>query len=256
VSLLLSKALSQLLLPPGILVVMGAAGLIFHRKIWGRMLIGFSLLLLWLLATEPVRNAILEPLENSYSPIMAGQVAPAGNTAIVLLGGGLYDKAPEFAGVDMLSHHSLMRTVYAAELARATGYEVYATGGIVLDGDLEPEGTVMQRWLERLGVEPALIHAEISAQNTWENAANIKVMLKERGITQLMLVTSAWHMPRAMMVFESMGLQPIPAPCDYLSTRGGYDLRSYLPRGTVFSDSYFGLHEYLGLVWYRLKMML
>ncbi|PJA31823.1 MAG: YdcF family protein, partial [Zetaproteobacteria bacterium CG_4_9_14_3_um_filter_53_7] len=115
------------------------------------------------------------------------------------------------------------------------------------------EGVVMKRWLIEFGVPEALISVESLANNTWENAANLKVLLHKQGINKVVLVTTAWHMPRSVRVFEMQGLQVIPAPCFYVVEREPYDLRSYLPRWTVFAESCDGLHEYLGMFWYRLK---
>ncbi len=251
-SLLISKAISQLILPPGGLILLTLMGLIFWRRRWGRALVALAMLSLWLLSTEPVRDLLVAPLEEAYPPLQIESL-PAGPMAIVLLGGGLYEKAPEYGGQDSLGRHALMRTVYAADLARRTGLPVYPTGGAVLSDTTEPEGVVMRRWLIRLGVPESLVHAETAADNTWENAANIRAMFEHAGIGRAVLVTSAYHMQRAVWTFEQQGMAVIPAPCAYLAEREPYDLRSFLPRWNVLADSGDALHEYLGLVWYRLR---
>ena len=153
----------------------------------------------------------------------------------------------------MLADDALQRTVYAADLAIETGLEVYSTGATMFPGLAEPEGLVMQRWLIRLGVPRVRTHAETAARNTWENAANIAVLLKQKGIEQIVLVTTAWHMPRSVWVFESNGMRVIPAPCAYEVGKEPYDLRSYLPHWNVLAGSGDALHEYLGLFWYHLR---
>jgi len=250
--LLAAKSLSQLLLPPGGLILLAVAGLIFWQRRWGRVLVGASLVFLYLLSTEPVRDMLLNPLETAYPPLQKNAL-PAGKLAIVLLGGGIYEKAPEYGGRDSLASYALMRTVYAAALARQTGLPVYATGGAPLTEDAQPEGRIMRRWLLELGVPESLVHAEAAANTTWENAGYIRTLLQKQGISRVVLVTSAWHMPRAVWCFKSHGLDVIAAPCAYLAERGAYDVRSFLPRWTVFSDSGQGLHEYLGLLWYRIR---
>ncbi len=250
--LLLAKAVSQLLLPPGGLVLLGSLGLVFWRRRWGRMLAGLALALLWLLSTEPVRDALISPLEQSYAPLDVAAL-PDDVGAIVLLGGGIYEKAPEYGGKDALGKYALMRTVYAAELYRATGLPVYPTGGAVLSETTEPEGAVIRRWLVRLGVPAEAVHPETEADNTWENAANVRRMLARAGIHRAILVTSAYHMPRSVAAFRAQGLEVVPAPCAYIAEREPYDLRSFLPRWNVLSDSGDALHEYLGMLWYRLR---
>jgi uncharacterized SAM-binding protein YcdF (DUF218 family) len=256
-SLIISKAISQLLLPPGGLILLALLGLIFWKRLWGRGLVALSLLCFWLLATEPVRDVLLSSLENKYPALQVNQLPTdsisEGKLAIVLLGGGVYEKAPEYGGRDMLTGHAMLRTVYAADLALETGLDIYSTGGALYPKLTEPEGLIMQRWLVRLGVPRGQIHAETAATNTWENAANIAMLLKQKGIKQIVLVTTAWHMPRSVWVFEEHGMQVMPAPCAYEVEKGPYDLRSFLPRWDVLADSGDALHEYLGLFWYRFR---
>jgi uncharacterized SAM-binding protein YcdF (DUF218 family) len=256
-SLIISKSISQLLLPPGGLILMALLGLLFWKRLWGRGLVALSLLCFWLLATEPVRDALLSPLENRYPALQEQQLSAdmisEGRLAIVLLGGGVYEKAPEYGGRDMLDGQALQRTVYAADLAIGNGLEVYSTGGTMYPELTEPEGRIMQRWLIRLGVPRIRTYAETAATNTWENAANIAILMKQKGIEQVVLVTTAWHMQRSVWVFEANGLNVIPAPCAYAIDNEPYDLRSYLPHWNVLADSGNALHEYLGLLWYRLR---
>lgn len=251
-SLLISKAVSQLLLPPGILILLGIFGFIFWKKWWGRAAVAASICLLWLLSTAPVRDMLIEPLEQQY-PAIAMTLPESEQTAIVLLGGGVYEKAPEYGGRDQLASHSLQRTVYAADLAIASGLPVIATGGTPLSDDTEPEGEVMRRWLIRLNVPAESVTAESLANNTWENAVNLKALLQERGCHRIVLVTSAWHMPRSAWCFAQQGLEVIPAPADYLGSDGNYDLRSYLPDWGALNDSALALREYLGIIWYRIR---
>lgn len=251
-SLLISKSISQLLLPPGGLILLALVGLVFWKRWWGRGLVILSVSLLWLLSTEPIRDALTAPLEFQY-PVVDVRTIPTEGTAIVLLGGGIYESAPEYDGRDELGHYALMRTVYAAEVARQSRLDIYASGGAPLTEDAEPEGEIMRRWLLKLGLPEQSVFAEKAANNTWENASYMKRLLAEKGIDKIVLVTSAWHMPRAVWCFESQGLQVIPAPTDFLTEQEAYDLRSYLPRWTVLADSGQALHEYLGLFWYHMR---
>jgi uncharacterized SAM-binding protein YcdF (DUF218 family) len=241
-----------LLLPPGGLILLALVGMLFWRRVWGRGLVFFSLALMWLLATEPVRDLLSSPLENHYPPLSL-QNAPHDDAAIVLMGGGIYASAPEYNGSDELAGSGLMRALYAADLALKTGLPVYASGGSPLAEGHQAEGAVMRRWLLRLGVPPEQAFAETSANNSWQNAVYMKRVLAERGIRRVILVTSAWHMPRSVWSFRVQGLEVIPAPCDYLTKQDSYDLRSFLPSWRALSDCGQVLHEYLGMLWYRLR---
>jgi len=253
-SLIFSKVITQLLLPPGGLIVLAAIGLVFWKRAWGRAIVMLALALLWLLATEPVRDMLLNPLEQRHPALDITTLhgIEAGDTAIILLGGGLYEHAPEYGGQDSLHDDALMRTLYGAYLAVKSGLDVYATGGSLKPGQAEPEGMVMARMLTLFAVDPQQIHAENLARTTWENGAYIREMMQKAKVRQLILVTTALHMPRSVWVFESLGMHVIPAPCAYRVEHQEYDLRSFLPRWNVLADSGDGLHEYLGLLWYRL----
>ncbi|TLS66261.1 YdcF family protein [Mariprofundus erugo] len=253
--LLISKVVAQLLLPPGGLVLAGVLGFVLRRHLAGRILLSGSFLLLWLLSTEPVRDMLLHPLEQRYAALADQQLASlAGSeTAIVVLGGGLYEKAPEYGGRDMLHNEALMRTLYGADLAVKGGLDIYVTGGVLEPDRSEPEGAVMARMLVRFGVDSQRIHAESQALTTWENGTYIHDLTTKAGVKQIILVTTAWHMPRSVWVFESLGMHVIAAPCDYVAKQTPYDVRSYFPRWNVLADSGNALHEYLGLLWYRLS---
>jgi len=251
-TLLLGKVLTQLILPPGGLIVLIAFGLLFYRRRWGLALVWLSLAAFWLLSTEPVRDALTRPLEFRDAPLDMAKI-PEKGVAIVLLGSGVYVQAPEYGGKDELRRSAMMRVIYAAKIARQTGFPVFASGGKVLSHEAEAEGSVMRRWLLSFGVTAQQVHSEVAANNTWQNAVQVQQMLQAQGIDHVLLVTSAWHMPRARWCFEQQGLYVIAAPTDYLTDQEAYDLRSYIPHWGTLADSARALHEYLGLFWYRLR---
>jgi len=250
--LLLSKSISQFIIPPGSLILLGLLGIYFWQKRWGKWLALSSFILLWLLSTAPVRNILATSLEYQYPPYHLNQTLPD-NTAIVLLGNGVQERAPDYQGKDTLSRFGMMRTVYAAHIAKHTHLPIYATGGIPLSGRMTSESSVMKHWLVNFGINTAHIHEEPQANTTWENATFTKDLLERKNINTIILVTSAWHIPRAVWCFEQQGLQVIPAPTDYLTDRANYDVRSFLPRWDRLAESGHILHEYLGLFWYKMQ---
>ncbi len=210
-----------------------------------------SFCLLWLLGTTPVRNALTASLEKQTSAYAWQQTLPQ-DTAIVLLGSGTHEQAPDEYGQSNLTRAGMMRTAYAARMAKHTGLTIYATGGSPLREGVESESSVMRRWLRRLGIPDSQIIEETKANTTWENAVFTRALLQRQGIKHVILITSAWHMPRAKWCFERQGLHIIPAPTDYLTHTIPYDIRSFIPKWSRFADSGTILHEYLGLLWYKL----
>jgi len=257
--LMLTKLVTQLLLPPGGLILLAFTGYLARRRWWwGRVLLILSLAALWLLSTVPLRDALTGPLEYASPPLRSDTIAyikklPVGTTAIVLLGGGIYEQAPEYDGSDELAQFAMMRTIYAADIAQQTDLPVYATGGRPLSQARESEGAVMRRWLLRFGLAGELVFAEEASENTWQNAIYLKQTLQSQGISRVVLVTSAWHMPRSLWCFEQQGFEVIAAPTEYLTKQSTRDARSLLPDAGVLAESSLALHEYLGLVWYRLR---
>jgi len=259
--LLIGKLVGQLLLPPGNIIVLALAGLLARRRWWGKGLLILSVGLLYMLSIAPVRDALIRPLEFAYPALDVAELLSQNNQAattlntmaIVLLGGGTRENAPEYAGADDIPRFAMMRTIYAAELAIKSGLDVYATGGRPLSLAEDSEGTLMRRRLLGFGVDAAQVFAEEASENTWQNAVYMQRMLHDKGITRVVLVTSAWHMPRSVWCFEQQGLTVIPAPLDYLSSQRRLDARGWFPDAGVLADSSLALHEYIGFGWYKMR---
>ncbi len=77
-------------------------------------------------------------------------------------------------------------------------------------------------------------------------------MLREAGVRRVLLVTDAVHMPRAEQIFLRAGLEVVPAPTAF-KKRGPVTPASYIPNAGALKDSHYALHEWIGLLWYRLR---
>lgn len=248
--LLLTKALGVLLMPPGLLLLGGIGALILGRyaPARGRVVAVGVLILGYLLSIRPGAEALLEPLEAWHPPLTR---IPPEAEAIVVLSGGRIPGSPEYSGA-ALGDSSLQRVRYAARLARGGDLPLYATGGSPL-GEGLPAGRLMARALaEGFGLAPERIRAEVESRNTAEHVSRLYPLLKGR--TPVVLVTTAWHMPRAAATFRTGGLPPIPAPTDFHEDRGrAYTFLDFLPTASALEMSRNAFHEYLGLGWYWLR---
>jgi len=220
--LLLSKLVASLILPPGSIVVMLALGLAVCR--WrprlGLGLATAALGALYLLSTGAVAGALMAPLERSAVPEPA-RIAEFAPEAVVVLGGGRRSYAPEFGG-ETVSSKSLERVRYGARLQRETGLPLAVTGGTV-SSDGEPEARLMARVLqEELGATVRWV--EEHSRNTEQNAAFTRRLLEPEGVTRVLLVTHAAHMPRAAASFRAQGLYVLEAPTAFF-TGGSGELR-------------------------------
>lgn len=247
-------AIKAMLLPPGLLVLLMLAGLCLLRRRprAGRALIGAGLLSLWALATPVVSDWLCARLER-FPPVPPEAVAERarGARAIVVLTAGSHFAAPEYGAGRIPDRHGLERARYGAWLAHRTGLPVIVSGGRVTerDGSLADD---MARVMERdFGLQRVL--REEQSRTTWENALFTARQLGHAGGRRVLLVTHASHMPRAVLSFQRAGLEPVPMPTAAFGLQPRpHTLLGYVPVAEHFARSVSVLHEWLGLVGYRL----
>lgn len=253
---LLIKTVQTLLLPPGLMILLMLAGYFLARRLprTGKIMLftGFGLLVL---ASLPlVANFNLRLLEGDTALSTAELTQPSAQ-AIVILSGGRNFVAPEYGARDTVDMHTLERVRYGAWLHRHTRLPILVTGGKVFETSQPALAELMQQVLtEEYQVPVQWI--ESNSRNSWENASFSQAILKEAGIKRIYLVTQAWHMPRAQMAFEGVGLEVIPAPTGFLGKNGDTPLiLSFLPSGSALMTNYYLTHEFLGIVWYKLRYL-
>jgi uncharacterized SAM-binding protein YcdF (DUF218 family) len=253
--------LAALVLPPVplLLLMLFGARLILPRRGLGFLLVLMSATLLWLSACQGtgrlLQNFALKPPAalqgDELDRLKAEGKNRAPATAIIVLGGGLVPRAPEY-GVSDLSAHSLQRLRYGIWLGRETGLPVGFSGGlgwahIESAGRSEAEiaGRIAQQEYNR-----PLRWAETESRDTRENAIRTAVLLRGSGVKEIVLVTHAYHMPRARKVFEEAAAGEIritPAPMGYFvpTDRAVLD---WLPSRAGYEQVALALHELLGLL--------
>jgi uncharacterized SAM-binding protein YcdF (DUF218 family) len=219
-----------------------------------RYMIGGLGVFCYLLAIEPVQDLLLRPLEDRYLPLPVGALSREkldGVDALVILGGGTVQGSPEAGECkDSLSSSALKRLVYGFSLKEIFTGDYVLAGGKVFDHGQEAEAQVAAEVLRSLGLESERIVTETESRNTWQNARNIA---EDFGYHKIILVTSAYHIPRSVFCFEKNGIVVIPAPTDYYVNRNRrYDLFSFLPSMSASFGTWIALHEYMGLLQYWL----
>lgn len=229
-------------LPPGGPVLLAVLGLGLLRR-WprlGRALVAAGLAIVLLLSL-PVVSDVLSLAVEEYPPLGASQPAAAG--AIVVLAGGVRQNAADPGGA-ALTHESLARLAGGAALARRTGLPLVLSGGSVEPGP--PEADVMQAVLKRdFGLEARFL--ERLSTTTRQNARETAALLAPVWIKNVVLVTSAVHMRRAVAEFESAGVTVLPAPVGGTLTVGR-GLTAWLPRPSALERSRDALYEACALV--------
>lgn len=248
-SWLITNFIAAFLLPPlSLLLLLAVSIVVFYR----RRKLAYSLLIvsffvLTVASTPYFAEAALHTLEDPSSALRE-PIAHA--DVIVVIGGGSYFQAPEYAGESTVSEQSLLRVRYAAKLHRLTGKPILVSGGKPMGADsgeaaqmraaLEQDFQVPVRWVEN------------DSNNTIENARNSYQILHPLKQDKVYLVTTAWHMSRAAQAFRQAGFTVIEAPTAF-TTRNHLDVLAFMPRAESLRDSKIFMHELIGLLWYRIK---
>lgn len=245
----LKKFLAPFFLPPGIfIVVLICSGLWFlYRKNRKAAMLNLAIgIALWLFAIEPVSGALMSGLESQYQI----PTAPHGDV-IILLGGGVYDGATDFSGVGAPSEDTLARIVTTVRLQKKLNLPVIISGGAVFPGRAS-EALIDKRLLTDLGVSVNKILVEEKSRDTFENARYTKELCEQYHFKKPLLVTSAYHMERAVRSFRKFGLDITPFPANFHTWKEKkYAWNDYLPGD--MKDTYTSLREYLGLLFYKLS---
>lgn len=243
---LTTDIVAALLLPPLSLIALLMLGMVLlpgRHAAAGKRLIWLAIVLLYLLSTPFVGRGLLATLE----PALPAR-NPGDAQAIVVLGGGVYHDAPEYAG-DTVKSTTLERIRYAARLKRLTGLPLLASGGHPEGGEAE---SLLMRKVLRTDFGLGTRWIESASSNTAENALYTRKILAPLGINRILLVTHAWHMKRARAAFENAGFTVIPAPTIF-ATAHALTALDFLPSAQGLLQSRTALHEWLGILWYRLR---
>jgi uncharacterized SAM-binding protein YcdF (DUF218 family) len=193
-----------------------ATGLVFipyspRRFRWIRYLLFFSTILILVCATPLPARTLLSILEGWYPPFHPTSTSKF--DAIVVLSGGVSPQGSLRPQAE-LSGESRRRTTCGADLyLQGLAPKLIVTGGDASAfGQGIAEAPEMKRLMHRLGVPDHAILLEQRSRNTFENAVNAKQLLPGRSI---LLVTSAYHLPRAVAIFVKQGFDVTPVPCGY-----------------------------------------
>ncbi len=248
----LSKTLGIILLPTNLLVLLGIFGVLLlatRFALLGRKLLVASILLLAICGFLPVGNLLLYPLENRFPRWEAARAAPDG---IIVLGGPIDADLSVAHGTPVISGEP-DRIVAAAELAyKYPNARLVFTGGSanLISNDAK-EADFAVEIFEALGIDKSRLIVERRSRNTYENAIFSKALVAPKPGERWLLVTSAFHMPRAVGLFRKVGFAVEPFPVDWRVGRGAEVLAlSQAVGGLARTDT--AVREWIGLLVYRL----
>jgi uncharacterized SAM-binding protein YcdF (DUF218 family) len=249
----LSKTLGFFAAPSNLLISIGVLGLLLLCTRFTRLaswLIVTSLVLLAVAGLSPLGNALILPLEQRFPPWDPSHGAPDG---IVVLGGAISSGVSAARGGTALDE-AAERVTATAELARRypNARIIFSGGNGSLIDDEGPEAPYAVRQLVALGVDHDRITAEEQSRNTLENAAYSRLLANPKPGERWLLVTSAYHMPRAMAAYRAVGFAVEAYPVDW-RTRGPADLiRPFPSLGEGLRRTDTAAREWIGLFVYRI----
>lgn len=211
------KILTQLAMPPASMAVglaVGGVMALVGRRWLGLLVATLAVVETLVMAFPPVADALLMPLQDE-ARAAASQAPACCYDAIVVLGGGITPAAPPYLLEPDLGD-AADRAWYAAQLyRRAVAPKIIVSGGSLLaknGGPATSEAEAMRRFLVDLGVPSDAIVSEGEALNTVENVRNVRRMV---GDGRVALVTSGYHMPRALQIARRGGLNVGAFPTDW-----------------------------------------
>ena len=208
-----------------------------------------GLLILIILSLPIVSGQLIKLLEQNYRPTTPNETARA-DTVIVLSGmvtlieknDGIHYEFSEavdriFAGINLL------KIGKAQKIILTRGKLPWSVG--------DPEGEFLAEFIQSQGINPNRILLSEIVQNTNDEAKAISRMLPKN--SEVILVTSAFHMPRAVKVFQNKNLKVIPYAVDFRSSVKEINIIDFLPQASAFKDSNFYFREIIGRTYYSIR---
>lgn len=260
----LSKFLPLFLYPTGMITLLIVLTLVFWKK--RRLSLAFlilAFLILLIAGNKYTATSLSRTLEWQYPPLPDGTRADV----IVLLGGGTEPDVSPRSMVEV--NASGDRVLYAVKLLQeGAAPQVLLSGGdidFLYDSPSTPADD-MATLMEMLGVPRENMLIQNASYNTQQDAEFSCKMIKEQGFDSVILVTSAFHMPRSVALFEAQGCPVIPAPVDFSITGDSWEalthpniqefLINLMPSYTHLSAVTKTMKEYFGMWYYQLSGIL
>ncbi len=226
-----------------------------QRKRLGRALALSGALLLLFFSNKAVSVALLRPLEAIYPPVpevRARADLPAEVSAcrfVVVLGGG-HARGPGFSSLTMLSNSARGRLTEGVRLLQRL-----PDAKLVVSGASEPgepsHAMILQDAAISLGISPDRILRLDEPRDTSDEARAVAALL---GSQPCALVTSAWHMRRAMALFERAGVHAVPCPTDYQAKpQSVFRWTDYSWDTDSLGRSTWAIYERIGYLWAKLR---
>jgi len=249
---LLKKIVAPLFFPLSLCLEILLAGIFLlwftRRQKTGKIIVSLGVVILIAVSYGVASEKLLRPLEYKYPPMTDVSAVLDVEWVVVLGGGSSPDAHLPITG--QLSHASLVRLVEGIRIHRKLlKSKLILSGGGAFN--TVAEAKTMADVAVILGIDSKDCILESESKDTKDQA---RLIHKNVGDSRFVLVTSASHMPRSMALFEKRGMRPIPAPIGHkVKERQKINPAMFFPSAGMIAKMEHAFHEYLGLVWARLR---
>jgi len=245
--MILVKFLQSFLLPSVFSFILMFSGLIFllvRKKKIGKILLILGVTFYYLFSITPVSDFLISLLENQYQYPAEEQIGSI--DIVVVLSGGVKNRKlplPSALGDSTLFRLNEALKIYFSKKEKPL---IIVSGTSPIDR-LAKESLFGAKFLESFDIPEDKIVWEVMSGNTFQHAKEVKKII---GNKSFLLITSAYHMPRAIKTFQKTGLDPIALPTDY-QYENFYNILSFLPQADNLKKSNLAFHEYFGILFYH-----
>lgn len=203
--------------------------------------------LLCFFSSFPVSQKLIFDLENEYPPTLVESLPKV--DAIVVLG-GMINPIPHYEKVELLSSADRLTDAVILWKNQKADFIIFTGGSGILFQEDAIEAEYAQKFLISLNVPKEKIILESKSRNTFENAFYVSKILEEKKWKKILLITSAFHMKRALGCFQKFGIEVIPYPTDYRALRKVLNWDTFLPSVGALETSTIAIKEWLGIIAY------
>ena len=250
---IISKLFTFLILPPGIFILVLFFAAFYAKKFKAVFL--FFALCFYLLSNTFVANFLLKPLEQSYNKPL--KIQKNVNAVIVLGGGNIIGSANL-----PLTNDAYKRAIFGIMIGKSQNLPVLFSGGglskkhresdafLTCAKELEKPFGIDIKISKNLDTKRFSLLVESKSLDTFQNAKFTKEKFRKKGIDKpvIYLVTSAYHMKRAVMLYRHFGFKVIPSATDFKISHRDSNIWDYFPKMNAFRKSFVALHEYFGIL--------
>lgn len=238
------------LIPPNLFILIGTLGVVvaWRKKRFGLALATAAIGCLYLVSMPVVADLLMrssEAMANTI-PTLASNTSPG--AIIVLAADARRSDVP--GEPDTVGALTLQRLAEAARQQRRLGLPILVSGGAPDDHRASLAALMSETLQEDFGLAPRW--REERSQNTFENASFSAAILRQAGIQAALVVAHPWDMARALWSFRAAGYPVIPTPVPE-GRALSLTAAAFLPQVPALQDSYYALHELIGLAWYQIR---